>query len=66
MGFDSIFNGDPNAKNVTSSGKASLGVNLSSARLYIKDDAIAGWQLVGPAGDFLVLVEGQDPGSYQG
>lgn len=46
MGFDSIFNGDPTTPDVTSSGKATFGIDLSSGQLYFKDDASAGWQPV--------------------
>ena len=44
MSFDSVFNGDPTTPGVSASGKASLGVNLATGQLYVKDDSVAGWQ----------------------
>lgn len=44
MSFDSVFNGDPNTPNVTSSGKATFGIDIATGQLYFKDDAVAGWQ----------------------
>lgn len=44
MAFDSVFNGDPTTPNVTSSGKATFGIDLASGQLYFKDDSVAGWQ----------------------
>lgn len=60
MGFDSIFNGDPTTPNVTSSGKAAFGIDLSSGQLYFRDDASAGWQPVagGTSGGVTSIIAG--------
>jgi hypothetical protein len=50
MGFDSVFNGDPTTPNVTSSGNATLGIDLASGQLYYKDSASAGWSQIGGGG----------------
>lgn len=46
MGFDSVFNGDPTTPNVTSSGNASFGIDLSTGQLYFRDTVSAGWHKV--------------------
>jgi hypothetical protein len=43
MGFDSVFNGDPTTPNVTASGNATIGIDVSTGNLYYKDAATAGW-----------------------
>lgn len=44
MAFDSVFNGDPRTAGVSSSGKATNGIDISSGKVYFKDDAVGGWQ----------------------
>lgn len=44
MAFDSVFNGDPRTAGVSSSGKATNGIDVSSGQVYFKDDAVGGWQ----------------------
>ena len=51
MAIDSIFNGNPTTRGVSASGKATLGIDISTGKLYFRDDAVGGWQeTVGSSG----------------
>lgn len=50
MSFDSVFHGAPSSEGFSSSGQASLGIDVSSGTLYFRTPSNGGWQPVAGGG----------------